>query len=223
MDTAGVLDDEAIQSLILDGKSLSDRGNEQGAQVKFAKAICHLVKEYKVMVGAFCVNMMPEGEKPRGPEIARDAFAIVWEQMRRYRGEASVKTWMFAIIRKVCLNERRTIFREKRRQAAANERVRQEARERGSLRKATPHILQPDLSSTPEAQFTRQSDMRLREQAFEQLPPITRTLLRMVALHGVKAAAEAFGIKEVTVRKRLSRGREALDKIMVMLEERHGP
>ena len=61
--------------------------------------------------------------------------------------------------------------------------------------------------------------MGLREQALEKLPPMTRTLLRMAALHGVQAAAEAFGIKELaTVRKRLSRGRESLNKIMMALE-----
>jgi RNA polymerase sigma factor (sigma-70 family) len=70
----------------------------------FQRALELLVHGYQDIVIGFCCNML--GNRELGEEVAQKAFLAVYEAMPGYRQEASIRTWLFAIVRRLCLKER---------------------------------------------------------------------------------------------------------------------
>src|SRR5262245_28137788 len=77
----------------------------------FRGALETLVRGYQHVIVGFCTNML--GDTDLGAEVAQDVFLAAYGALPRFRGQASVRTWLFAIARKQCLK----VLRNRRRRS----------------------------------------------------------------------------------------------------------
>ena len=164
----------------------------------FPEALETLVHGYQRAIVGFCVNMV--GDAHHGEDIAQDVFLAAHKALPRFRRQASVRTWLFAIARRQCLKALRNSRRRRR-----LERERQEAIALAAHRNV-PETPQDD----PELQ------LRLVRQGFARLGKHERALLLMRYDTGLLLAdmAHILGISEAGVRRRLARALQNLREVM---------
>ncbi|WP_179137114.1 RNA polymerase sigma factor [Candidatus Entotheonella palauensis] len=81
----------------------------------FLDALDQLSRAYRPRVVGFCVAILPAAWKDEAEDVAQDAFVAAYRNMPRFRGEASIPTWFFSIVRKRCFSAIRTFKREEQR------------------------------------------------------------------------------------------------------------
>jgi RNA polymerase sigma-70 factor, ECF subfamily len=83
-------------------------------------------------------------------------------------------------------------------------------------------VSETEPSLTRAADHEKRLELRDLDRALAQLPDEQRTIILMVGLEGMRyeAVAEIIGVPVGTVRSRLSRGREALRRLMGIVPDR---
>jgi RNA polymerase sigma-70 factor (ECF subfamily) len=176
--------DEAILNDIADGD--------------YRRALGMLVRGYQQAMVGFCYNML--GEDAWAEETAQDIFLDAYKAMPRFRQQASVRTWLFAIARNKCLQVRRNRDR------------------RGRIQQNKQEIIAQSAHREPPAAAEEHSEamLQLVRQGLEQLPDAERELLAMRYDTGLSVAdiAQVRGMSMATVRRRLARALEALREVV---------
>lgn len=176
--------DEAILNDIADGD--------------YRRALGTLVRGYQQAMVGFCHNML--GDDASAEETAQDIFLDAYKAMPRFRQQASVRTWLFAIARKKCLQVRRNRDR------------------RGRIRQDKQEIIAQSAHRDPPAAAGEDPEamLQLVKRSLEHLPDAERELLTMCYDTGLSVAdiAQIRGISMATVRRRLARALEALREVV---------
>ena len=153
-----------------------------------------LVSRYAGEVVGLCGAMVRD--RTAAEDLAQDVFGRAFAALGGYRGEASARTWVLSIARNRCIDHLR---RQKRDPWAASDGGDPDHH-------AEDALLPPDLLS-------RRDEV---ESALGELAEGERALVVLRFRHGLdyRELATAFGLKEGTVRRRVSRAlarmREAL-------------
>jgi len=157
-----------------------------------------LVERYESQVAGTVIGMLGPG--PDAEEVGQDAFVRFYESMHRFRGEASVGTYVTRIAINLAINA------SKRRQ---RDRWRFWSRDRDEDPAPDPVIDGRDTVDQADR------DQLVRE-AVQQLKPDHRAvvLLRMIEGYSTRETAEVLEIPEGTVLSRLSRGMTNLKAIL---------
>lgn len=136
-------------------------------------------------IGRLCMAMV--GSQAEASELAQETLMTAFEAFRSYRGEGTVRAFLFGVARRVCSRHLEL-------------RVRRDARLR------LVHAAGHDGGDTAELAARKQAGERAR-QALELLRPTERdaVVLRFAAELSFKEVADACGIDEPTARKRVSR------------------
>lgn len=177
--------DDAIQNDLADGN--------------YRRALETLVQGYQHVVLGFCHNML--GEVAQAEEVAQEVFLDAYKAMPRFRQQSSVRTWLFAIARKKCLQTLRN--RERRGRMMRDKQVQIAAR----VHREPPALPGEDPEATT----------RLVRQGLYQLSHEERSFLTMRYDTGLSVAdmARLLGVSMATVRRRLARAlgrlREVID------------
>ncbi|PON15275.1 hypothetical protein C2W62_24680 [Candidatus Entotheonella serta] len=176
--------DEAILNDIADGD--------------YRRALGTLVRGYQQTMIGFCRNML--GEDAVAEETAQDVLLDAYKAMPRFRQQASVRTWLFAIARKKCLQVRRNRDRRSR--------IRQD--KQNVIAQSAHRDAPAAAGEEPEAMLERV------RQSLRQLPDAERELLTMRYDTGLSVAdiAQIQGISMATVRRRLARALDALREVV---------
>ena len=82
------------------------------ANGEYRRALERLVNGYQHAIVGFCQNMLSDASQAE--EVAQDIFLDAYKAMSRFRQDASVRTWLFAIARKKCLQTLRNRSRRRR-------------------------------------------------------------------------------------------------------------
>jgi RNA polymerase sigma-70 factor (ECF subfamily) len=176
--------DEAILNDIADGD--------------YRRALSTMVRGYQHAMVGFCHNML--GDDAWAEEVAQDIFLDAYKAMPRFRQQASVRTWLFAIARKKCLQVRRNRDR------------------RGRIRQDKQEIIAQSVHRDPPAITGEDQEamLHLVNQSLGQLPDAERELLTMRYDTGLSVAdiAQIRGLSMATVRRRLARALEALREVV---------
>ena len=145
-----------------------------------------LVETMATDVLAFCRAMVRD--RATAEDLAQDTFQRAFASLERFRGEASVRTWVLAIARNRCLDHLRRSGRSP--YALDDDGA-------SDQRAVDPAPLAPDL-------LARRASV---EQALASLDETARALIVLRFRHGLgyPELAEAFGVKQGTVRMRVSR------------------
>lgn len=176
--------DEAILNDIADGD--------------YRRALSALVRGYQQAMVGFCRNML--GDDAAAEETAQDVLLDAYKAMPRFRQQASVRTWLFAIARKKCLQVRRNRDRRSR--------IRQDKQE---IIAQSAHRDPPTaMGEEPEAMLERV------RQSLAQLSDDEREWLTMRYDTGLSVAdiAQIRDISMATVRRRLARALDALREVV---------
>ncbi len=165
----------------------------------YRDAITLCAREHGTALGRLCMALL--GSQPEAEEAVQETLLAAHDGMADYRGDGTVRAWLFAIARRKCA--RRLAMR-----------VRREQR----LRLVHDADAERDL---PDGMVeARRRAERLRA-ALAELKPTEReaVLLRYQAGLDYREVAVACGIEEAAARKRVSR---ALDRLRTLMREEVG-
>ena len=178
------------------------------ADQDFQRALELLVHGYQDIVIGFCCNLL--GNRELGEEVAQKAFLAVYEAMPGYRQEASIRTWLFAIVRRLCLKER------------------QQTQRRRWILMHHLQAIRSTLHSPPvvslEAQYLAGENVQLQAHVIERFPQYLARLdygerdILMLYYYLESSYAEIAATLRTsvsTVRRRLARAREHLKAIII--------
>ncbi len=148
------------------------------------------------------------GDREEALDLAQEVFLIVFRRMNRFRGESSLKTWIYRITVNLAANRCRWWSRLRRRGTV-------------SLDAHLSRNDQRDLSETleaggdsPETSLMLREERDQIERSILQLPVLQRIAVVMRDIEGLsyEEIAEATQASLGTVKSRIARGREELKR-----------
>jgi RNA polymerase sigma factor (sigma-70 family) len=139
-------------------------------------------------------------DRAEAEEILQTVYLKILEGKARYRGEASIKTWLFAVIRKTAISEHRKSLLRKLILTSDADRTPDRTTSRSSF------------EQSPGALFER-SEAQIRfQRALDQLPARQRETLHLVFHEdlNLREAAQVMGISIGSARQHYERGKKRL-------------
>ena len=163
------------------------------------EAFAHIYSRFERMVYNLALRMSADPDEAE--ECTQETFVRVHRYLERFRGDSSLKTWIF----RVAINCSRT-------------RLRRRARRRRRFRQGQPEQLEREVDShrSPEER-TVDRDMAGRLVALlAQVEPPYREAVILRDLEGLsyRQIGSVLGVRPGTVRSRIARGREALRNLL---------
>ena len=141
-------------------------------------------------------------------EVLQTVYLKIFEGKARYRGEASLKTWLFAVIRKTAIGEYR-------------KRVLRNLVFLGSGEKPSEG---PAVTEAPTTAFEKSETAKLFRVALAKLPPRQREALHLVFYQdlSLREAADVMGISIGSARQHYERGKKHLREWLSETEVEYG-
>jgi RNA polymerase sigma-70 factor (ECF subfamily) len=149
-------------------------------------------------LGRLCMAML--GSQAEADECTQEVLIAAHDGMRDFRGEGTVRAWLFGIARRMCAK-------------------RLEMRGRRERRLRLVHDADHDARLPDEVLEARRNAQRVRD-ALEELKPSERDAVAMRYQAGLEYAeiASACGIDEAAARKRVSRGLARMKELLAEVE-----
>ena len=149
-------------------------------------------------------------------DTTQEVFLKAFRGIRRFHGEASLKTWIYRIALHEASNHRRWWFRHKGRETSIEQAVRPESAWKVALVDpgASPfdNVVQEEIRAKVEAELRRVPE-----------PYRTAVILRDIEGLAYEEIGEILEVSLGTVKSRLVRGREALKKRLSTYVQEVGP
>jgi RNA polymerase sigma-70 factor (ECF subfamily) len=163
-----------------------------------------LIQRYQQPVYSLICRLV--NDSAEAPDIVQEVFLKVFRSIGAFRGNSSLKTWIYRIAVNEAYNHRRWFCRHHRQEVALGS-------EDG------PGQLAGGVTDPGRSPFDQAADRETRalvEQALEQLNPKFRAavVLRDIEDLNYEDIATVLDISLGTVKSRIMRGREALRKIL---------
>lgn len=158
-----------------------------------------LVERHLAGLGRFFSNKV--GHEHEAQDLAAETFERFAKALPRYRGDGSVRTFLFGIAHNVL----REYIRRREREA----------------RRAAPLASMADLGPSPSVVYAKHHQQRLLLHALRALPLEHQVVLELSLFEDMSRAeiAEVTGTPAGTVAGRLRRARELLDERLAALSE----
>jgi RNA polymerase sigma factor (sigma-70 family) len=147
-------------------------------------------------------------DRSEAEEVLQTVYLKILEGKARFRGEATFRTWLFAVIRKTAAGEHR----------------------KGLLRKLRFSVSPEEVRETTSAAYEmgnalEQSETRLRfQRALGKLPGRQREVLHLVFYEDLtlREAGEVMGVSIGSARRHYERGKKRLRKYLGQTETDYG-
>jgi RNA polymerase sigma-70 factor (ECF subfamily) len=185
------------------GFALPDQDAELLAELRAGseQAFASLLAAFERPIYNFLCRLLEDPED--APDVAQEVFLKVFRNIRSFRGECSLKTWLYRITVNEAFNRRRWFARHRRRETPL------EQREEGSP------SLADSLSDPRENQYDellRRERIQAVERALGEIQDTFRVVVVMRDIEGLsyEEIAEILQTPLGTVKSRILRGREAL-------------
>jgi RNA polymerase sigma-70 factor (ECF subfamily) len=171
-----------------------------------SSTFAQLYRKHLSLVLAYLQTLHDRVDAP--DDIAQEVFMRLWAQRYQYKGQATFKTYLFAYVHKVCLEERRL---HARRRALASHSV-----------QGSAHVARP--SEAPEVAVSRTETNESLHRALMRLTAEQREALRLFHLEGMslQEAAARAGCTQECLESRLARGRDRLRRLLRLSERNLG-
>jgi RNA polymerase sigma-70 factor (ECF subfamily) len=182
-----------------------DQALLEGLRVGREDAYETLILRYEQPVFSIVSRVMDDPED--AADVTQEVFLKVFRKIDAFRGDSSLKTWIYRIAVNEAHNHRRWFGRHRGQEVA----LEPPAGQRGI------GDLVPDRGPSPYEQARDQETHALIENALKQISAHYRTALVLREIEGL-SYEEIAGILEIslgTVKSRILRGREALRKLLV--------
>jgi RNA polymerase sigma-70 factor (ECF subfamily) len=162
-------------------------------------ACTELVAEHQRMVVQLAMNLL--GDHDEALDLSQEVFLRVFRTIHRFRGQSSLRTWIY----RIAVNQARNRHRFWRRRHRADQvSLDQHIAAHGEFRS--------DGKATPDRLLAQKELAARLEHALEHLPFDQRTAIILREIDGLSYEEIAFslGIAIGTVKSRLTRARQAL-------------
>ena len=135
-------------------------------------------------------------DRAEAEEVLQTVYLKILEGKARYRGEANLKTWLFAVIRNTAISEQRKRL----------------LRTLKSIAASSPRAAQNSFAAEPAAAFERSEAQQQFQKALERLPVRQREALHLVFYEdlNLREAADVMGISIGSARQHYERGKKRL-------------
>jgi RNA polymerase sigma-70 factor, ECF subfamily len=155
-------------------------------------------------------------------DTTQEVFLKVFRGMKHFHGESSLKTWIYRIAIHEASNRRRWWFRHKSKETAMDL---QESNANEHTVFSAPEAALVDKHKSP---FDNAADDELRDRIEEELRKIqepyrTAVVLRDIEELSYEEIAEITQVSLGTVKSRITRGRDALRKLLSAYVKEVGP
>jgi RNA polymerase sigma-70 factor (ECF subfamily) len=160
-----------------------------------------LLARFQQPVYALAMRLLSDPSE--AADVVQEVFLKVFRNIARFRGQSSLKTWVYRITVNEAHNTRRWFFRHRRREAEVDLGPEETRDWKETI---------PDRSRSPfDVAFDREQHVMI-EAALQRINPIFReaVVLRDVTDMSYEDIAGVLGITLGTVKSRILRGREAL-------------
>jgi RNA polymerase sigma-70 factor, ECF subfamily len=184
--------------------SWSDVGGRESALVQRCAAgdevaCTELVNEHQRMVIQLAMNLL--GDRDEAVDLSQEVFLRVFRTIHRFRGQSSLRTWIY----RIAVNQARNRHRFWRRRHRADQVSLDE-----HLAKHGEFVSEGD--ATPERVLAQKELAARLQAALDRLPFDQRTAIVLREIDGLSYDEIAFslGLAIGTVKSRLTRARQAL-------------
>jgi RNA polymerase sigma-70 factor (ECF subfamily) len=184
-----------------DGADSTDLRLVESLRAGDAPAYEELLTRFQQPVYALALRLLDDPSE--AADVVQEVFLKVFRNVGSFRGQSSLKTWIYRITVNEAHNARRWFFRHRRREVELDS----EPEETRNWRDVIP-----DGSLSPfDVAFERERHVMI-EAALEKLSPIFReaVVLRDITDMSYEEIAVVLGVSLGTVKSRILRGREAL-------------
>jgi len=163
-----------------------------------------LFERYRSMVFNLAYQIL--GDREEALDVAQEVFLAIYRKMDTFRGESSLKTWIYRIAARRAANRFRWWNRLRRRGTVSLEE---------HLSKNPERELAWDLTSktqSPEDVLLMQEEREEVKRMLNELPPQQRVAVIMRDIEGLsyEEIAESLNVSLGTIKSRIARGREIL-------------
>jgi RNA polymerase sigma-70 factor (ECF subfamily) len=165
-----------------------------------------LVRGYQDVVVGYCGTLL--GDRDAGEEVAHEVFLAAYTALARFQQKAAVRTWLFAIARKICMKRHRWTTRLTRLVSRYHSQV---VAEVSPEPPASPEAARLATEAEREQDLARQQRLTQLDDALRRLPKRDRALLMMYYVEGLsyRVIAQQLWVSESTVGRRM---RDATDR-----------
>ncbi|HSW39392.1 MAG TPA: sigma-70 family RNA polymerase sigma factor [Acidobacteriota bacterium] len=165
-----------------------------------------LYKRYSPMVFGLALRIL--GDREEASDVSQEIFLTIYRKMHTFRGESSLKTWIYCIAANKAANRCRWWNRIRRRGSVSLE----ERLETGSNRELLCNM--GAETKSPEAALLLKEENRKLEKLLLELPLQQRIAVVMRDVEGLsyEEIAESLEASLGTIKSRIARGRETLKR-----------
>lgn len=174
------------------------------------EAFAELVTEFQPLVYSVTLRIVRDPEEAR--DVTQETFLRIYRNFDRFRGEASLKTWVCRIAVNQALNSQRWWKRRRRAETQSlDEPLLEETNDRVSLGATLA-----SNAASPEAAALAHEQQRQLERALGELKKDFRIAVALRDIEGMsyEEIASILEISVGTVKSRIARGREMLRAIL---------
>ena len=160
-----------------------------------------LIVRYHQPVYALALRLLTG--QSEASDVVQEVFIKVFRNIGNFRGQSSLKTWIYRITVNEAHNARRWFFRHRRREVELDGSANDERDRKETL---------PDRGRSPFDKAVDHEQQVLIEQALARINPLFResVVLRDIMDLSYEEIAGVLGVSLGTVKSRILRGREAL-------------
>lgn len=184
----------------------SVRNRKDAASVEIVRAVAagdpdalqDLYRRHSQELFVFILRRL--GDRQLTEETLQDVMLAVWRGAKKYRADASVRTWLYSIAHRRVLSAMRKL-------------------------PAKPVEFEPDFLQSEAAGPAHQAEFRRRaaivQSAVRKLPEHQRLAIELIYLHGLTGpeAARVLGVAVGTIKSRLNRGLKVLRPLLMELTD----
>ncbi|MCY1021869.1 RNA polymerase sigma factor [Pyxidicoccus sp. MSG2] len=165
-----------------------------------------LVRTHQDRLYDFCVRMV--GDREEAHDLVQEIFVSVHQNVRRFREDSKLSTWLFRITKNHCINRLKYLKRRGRGRS-------EEYDEASAL-----WVDGPGAPPAPDAALESARERARVQWAIAQLEPDARMLVALRDIEGLSydEIIEITELPEGTVKSRLHRAREKLADLLGRLE-----
>ncbi|MBZ5576696.1 MAG: sigma-70 family RNA polymerase sigma factor [Acidobacteriia bacterium] len=183
------------------GADADDQRLIESLRAGHERAYEELLARFQQPVYTLCLRLLnDEGE---ASDVVQEVFLKVFRNIGNFRGQSTLKTWIYRISVNEAHNARRWFFRHRRREVELDT---------DPYDARTWQETIPDSSRTPFEVTSDHEQAGMIQAALDRINPVFRSavVLRDITDLSYEEIAEILGVSLGTVKSRILRGREAL-------------